>query len=107
MPETHGSTDSAGPWWSWRLLGRWLAVNTLAYVVIVVGGALLEELVSGTTKDLAKDHQWLAILVIALIGAAFQGFVLGRWRWRILRLRMPDLLRRRWVMATVVPAFIV
>lgn len=37
----------------------------------------------------------------------FQGFVLGRWQWRILRLRIPRLQRRRWVIATFVPALIV
>ena len=107
MPETHGSTDSAGPWWSWRLLGRWLAVNTLAYVVIVVGGALLEELVSGTTKDLAKDHQWLAIPGHRSDRCRVSGVRAGTLAMAILRLRMPDLLRRRWVMATVGPALIV
>jgi hypothetical protein len=95
------------PWWNWRLLGRWIAVNATAYVVIVVGGVALEQLASGTTKDLADDHRVLAVLVIALLGGGFQGLVQGRWQWRILRRRVPALPRRLWVIATLVPALIV
>jgi hypothetical protein len=99
--------DRQRPWWDWRLLGVWIAVNASAYVVIVLGGVTLEQIASNTTKDLAEDHRLLAVLLTALIGAAFQGFVLGRWQWRILVRRMPGLQRRRWVTATVVPALIV
>jgi hypothetical protein len=95
------SAHRPGPWWDWRLLGVWIAVNASAYVVIVLGGVTLEQLASGTTKDLAEDHRLLAVLLIALIGAAFQGFVQGRWQWRILVRRMPGLPRRRWVIATL------
>jgi hypothetical protein len=101
------SEGRVGPWWSWRLLGLWVAVNGSAYVVILVGGVALEQLASGRTKDLVGNHRVLAILIIALIGAAFQGLVLGRWQWRLLRLRMPGLQRRRWVIATFVPALFV
>jgi len=108
MPDdAHEATDSAGPWWSWRLLGPWLVVNASAYAVIVVGGVALEQLASGETKDLAENHRVLAVLLIALIGAAFQGFVVGRFQWRILRRRMPGLQSRRWVIATFVPALLV
>jgi hypothetical protein len=100
------TSDSRGSWWSWRLLGLWVAINGAAYLVIVVGGVVLEELVSGTA-DLASSHRVLAVLVVAIIGSAFQGFVLGRWQWQILKRRMPGLGRRRWVIATFIPAFLV
>ena len=99
--------DSAGPWWSWRLLGLWVVLNLSAFAVIVVGGVALEQLASDETKDLAENHRVLAVLIVALIGGAFQGFVLGRLQWRILRRRMPDLPARRWVIATFVPALLV
>lgn len=55
MPnDAQETTDSAGSWWSWRLLGLWLAVNASAYVVIVVGAAALDQLTSGHTNDLAE-----------------------------------------------------
>jgi hypothetical protein len=99
--------DRVSPWWDWRLLARWIVVNATAYVVIVVGGVVLELLASDTTKNLAGKHRVLAVLGVAILGGGFQGFVQGRWQWRILRRRLPDLPRRRWVIATFVPALFV
>jgi Na+/citrate or Na+/malate symporter len=100
--------DTAGSWWNWRVLGLWVLLNAAAFLVVVVGGArLLVLLSSGRTQDLADENRALAVLVIALIGAAIQGFVIGRWQWRILRLRVSGLPRRQWVMATFVPAVLV
>jgi uncharacterized membrane protein YidH (DUF202 family) len=101
------SEDGPRPWWDWRLLAEWIVVSGLAYVVIVVGGVVLELLASDATRALAAEHRALAVLLVALIGAGFHGFVLGRWQWRILVKRMRRLDRRRWVMATFVPAFVV
>lgn len=58
-----------GEWWDWRLLGRWVVVNTAAFLVIVIGGVVLEQLASQTTEDLARDHRLLAIMIVAVIGA--------------------------------------
>ena len=91
----------------WGLLARWIGVNAAAYVVIVVGGVALELLASNTTKELAGDHRVVAVVLVAVIGAGFHGFVLGRWQWRILVTRMPGLPRRQWVIATLVPALVV
>jgi hypothetical protein len=100
------ATNSPGRWWSWRLLGLWIAVNAGAYVVVVGLGVSLDELLSGTF-DFAQNHKWLAVLILALIGGAVQGVVLGVLQWRILRLRMPGLQRRRWVTATFAPSLII
>ena len=62
---------------------------------------------SSVDRDLATDYRWLAIVIIAVIGAGFQGTVLGRWQWGILHERLPGLVRRAWVKATVVPALLV
>ena len=99
--------SGVGSWWDWRLFGRWILVNTSAYVVIIIGGVVLEDLASSVERDLADNYRWAAILIVAIIGAGFQGTVLGRWQWGILRNRLPDLQRRRWVTATFVPALIV
>jgi hypothetical protein len=102
------SDDRRGSWWDWRLLTLWVLLSTAAFLVIVVGGALLlDRLTSDRIGDLAVDHRALAIVFIALVGAAVQAFVVGRWQWRILRLRIPGLPRRRWVRATFAPAVIV
>ena len=103
------SDDRPGSWWSWRVLTLWVLLNAAAFLVIVVAGALLlDQLASfGTMRDLAENHRALVVVLIAFVGAAVQGFVLGRWQWQILRFRMPGLPRRKWVMATFVPAVIV
>jgi hypothetical protein len=101
------SGDRLGSWWDGRVLAMWVLLNGAAFLVLVVGGALLLDALTSGVQDLAQDHRALVIVVIAAIGAALQGFVLGRWQWRILRLRVPDLPRSRWVIATFMPAVVV
>ena len=79
----------------------------LPILVVVGGGALLLEALTSGVQDLAEDHRALVILIIALVGASIQGLVVGRWQWRILVQRVPDLPRKQWVLATFAPAVIV
>jgi hypothetical protein len=104
MAQTSGDGAS---WWDGRLLGSWILVNGAAFLVIPVVAVLLERLASAATHDLVDDRRALAVLIIAAVGAGTQGVILGRWQWRLLRRRVPELRRRRWVMATLVPAFFV
>ena len=97
----------AGQWWDPSLLARWIGVNAAAYVVVVVGGVALELLASNTTEALAGEHRFVAVVLVAVIGASFHGLVLGRWQWRILVTRIPGLPRRQWVTATLAPALVV
>ena len=62
-------------WRDWRLFGGWILINALPYVVIVVGGVLLEELASSVDRDLATDHQWLALEHVSERGRAVPGRV--------------------------------
>jgi hypothetical protein len=104
MAQTAGGSAS---WWDGRLWGSWILVNGAAFLVIPVVAILLERLASAATHDLVYDRRPLAVLIIAAVGAGTQGVILGRWQWRLLRRRVPELRRRRWVMATLVPAFFV
>ena len=99
--------SSAAAWWDWHLFGLWVLVNAIAFVVIPLAGAAVEQLASTATKNLVQDNRALVVLIIAVTGAALEGIVVGRWQWRLLRRRVPDLKSRRWVMATLVPAFAV
>ncbi len=92
-------------WWDWRLFGTWVLVNAAAYVIIPIAGAFLGQVASTATKRLVDDHRVLATLTVALVGAVVQATLWGRWQWRLLRRRVPKLQRRRWVVATLVPAF--
>ena len=107
--EPNGRADgaSAASWFDWRLLGRWIAISFAAYAVIIVGGIALEEIASGVTTNLASNYRILAVIIIALIGSGIHGLVLGRWQWGVLRQRLPSLPRRKWVVATFVPALLV
>lgn len=105
LPEE--SQNATAPWWDWGLLARWVVISVLAYAVVIVGGVALEHLVSAETKRLTDDHRSLAIILVALVGAGFHGFILGRWQWRVLARRLVDLKRRQWVVATFVPAVFV
>jgi hypothetical protein len=102
-----GSDSSARTWWDWHLFGLWILVNGLAFVVIPLAGAAVEQLASLATRNLVQDNRGLVVLIIAVIGAVLQGLVVGSWQWRLLQRRVPDLQRRRWVMATLLPAFVV
>jgi hypothetical protein len=85
----------------------WVLLNAAAFLLIVGGGALLLDVLTSGTEDLAEDHPAVLIVIIALVGASLQGFVLGRLQWRILTPRVPGLTRRQWVIATFMPAVIV
>jgi hypothetical protein len=99
--------NSASRWWDWHLFGLWVLVNAAAFVVIPLVGVIAEQLASAAAKNLAQHHRALTVVIIAIIGAALQGIVVGRWQWRLLQRRLPGLERRRWVTATVFPVFAV
>jgi hypothetical protein len=100
------TTDNgAGRWWDWHLFGLWVLVNAAAFAVVPLVGVIVEQLAATAAKNLAQHHRVLTVLIIAVIGAALQGIVVGRWQWRLLQRRLPGLERRRWVTATVIPAF--
>jgi hypothetical protein len=96
--------SSADGWWDWRLYGQWVPLNAAAFAIIPLVGVVLEQLASTATKNLVHNHRAIAVLIIAVIGAALQGTLLGRWQWRLLRRRVPDLQRRRWVLVLAVHA---
>lgn len=97
-------TDHA--WWDWKVFGLWIVANSLAYVVIPLAGALIEELVSSGTRDLVGNNRDVSILILAVAAALLQGIAWGRLQWWVLKRRVPELERRRWVIATIVPVFL-
>ena len=104
---TRRTAHGTGTWWDTRVLLRWTAVNGAAYLVVVGAGVAVETLFADAARSLADVSRSGAVLVVALLGSSWHGLVLGRWQWRILRHRLPGLDRRRWVLSTFVPAFLV
>ncbi len=56
---------SGGAWWDWHLFGLWILVNGLAFIVIPLAGAALQQLASLATKNLVQDNRALVVLIIA------------------------------------------
>ncbi len=103
-----GATSS-GPssrWWDRSSFWWWIAANAVAYLIIVVGGALLLAISSDVVAAAMSTLRRLTILVVAIGASAIYGIVLGRLQWQVLRLRVPTLPKRQWVLATFVPALI-
>jgi len=63
---------SAARWWDWRLFGLWVLVNAVAFAVIPLAGTALGQLASSATKNLVRDQRAIAVLVIAVVGAALR-----------------------------------
>ncbi len=105
--EVVGAGSAGQRWWDGRLFGLWIVVNGAAFLVIPVVAIVLEHLASAATHDLVDDRRWLVVVLVSLVGAGTQGVILGRWQWRLLRRRVPELRRLRWVLATLIPAFAV
>lgn len=103
---TGGDIESTGRWWDWRLLGLWVLLNAAAFAIIPLAGTILGQLATTGTRNLVHSHRVLTILIISVAGAALQGTLLGRWQWRLLVRRVPGLERSRWVLATIIPAFV-
>ena len=68
---------SASRWWDWRLFGLWVLVNAVAFAVIPLGGDGTRQLASSATKNLFRDQRAIAVLVIAVVGAALHGICGG------------------------------
>lgn len=78
--------------------------SALAYTIILAVIVGLASLGLDVTR-LAVDHPAVGSLLVATIGAALYGVVLGALQWRVVRERLP-IPRRRWVGASVIPALI-
>ncbi|MFF1905946.1 hypothetical protein [Kitasatospora sp. NPDC058218] len=99
----HGASSPNG--WNARLYWLWISYNTIAFVIVLTVGFVLA-LVGGNVLHLtlASSHVVVA-LVIATLGAALFGGVLGSLQWRVVRERVP-VPRKDWVTANVGPALL-
>ncbi|WP_327670897.1 MULTISPECIES: hypothetical protein [unclassified Streptomyces] len=91
--------------WDARLYWRWIAYNTIAFVVVLTVGfvmVLLDDEV--LHMDLASQHVVIALL-IATVGAVLFGGVLGALQWLVVRERVP-VPRKAWITANVGPALL-
>ncbi len=97
------ATDPASGWDA-RLWRSWAVSTALAYTVILAIVWLVASLGLDLTR-VAVDHDAVGALLIAAVGAALYGTILGSLQWRVLRERIA-VARRAWVNAAVLPALI-
>ncbi|WP_371494412.1 hypothetical protein OG871_04830 [Kitasatospora sp. NBC_00374] len=91
--------------WDARLYRLWILYNTIAFVTVLTVGFLLALLGGNVLHlSLASGHVVVA-LVIATLGAALFGGVLGSLQWLVVRERVP-VPRKEWVTANVGPALL-
>jgi hypothetical protein len=91
--------------WNRRLYWLWIWYNTLAFVTVLTVGLLLSLLNSDLLHlDLASSRVVVALLV-ATLGAALFGGVLGALQWLVVRERVP-IPRKVWITANIGPALL-
>lgn len=91
--------------WDSRLWWMWVLYSALAYLLVFAIVLVLTSLGLDGTR-VAGSFELIGTLLMATVGAAIYGAVLGRLQWRVVRQRLP-MPRRTWVVACVVPAVVV
>ncbi|MFD6974523.1 hypothetical protein [Streptomyces sp. NPDC059949] len=92
--------------WEVRLYWRWIAYNSIAFVIVLSVGVALALLGSDVLHlRLASGHVLVA-LVIATLGAVLFGGVLGTLQWLVVRERVAAIPRKAWVTSNIGPALL-
>jgi hypothetical protein len=87
-------------WW------RWVLANALGELVGLGGVFAVGAAVAVTFGEPRGAAALLALLVLVVVLATFEGAVVGYAQWRVLRAVLPALRRGTWVTATVVGAVV-
>ncbi|MFF4425577.1 hypothetical protein ACFY04_33200 [Streptomyces sp. NPDC001549] len=98
-----GATPPSG--WDARLYWRWIAYNTIAFLIVLTVGFVLALLGSDVLHLSLASHHVLVALLVATLGAVLFGGVLGALQWLVVRERVP-VPRRAWVTANIGPALL-
>ncbi|MFD9475901.1 hypothetical protein [Streptomyces nojiriensis] len=98
-----GTASSSG--WDARLYWLWIGYNTIAFLIVLSVGFVLELLGNDVLHlNLASRHVLVALLV-ATLGATLFGGVLGALQRLVVRERVP-VPRKAWITANVGPALL-
>ncbi|MFE9482883.1 hypothetical protein ACFYNM_30270 [Streptomyces spororaveus] len=91
--------------WEPRLYWRWIAYNSIAFVIVLSVGVALALLGSDVLHLRLASRHVLVALVIATLGAVLFGGVLGTLQWLVVRERVA-VPRKAWVTANIGPALL-
>jgi hypothetical protein len=104
MPsEAHVHVAASG--FSARLYWRWILYNSVAFVVVLTAVAVLASISADVLHLDFTSSSKLVALLVAILGAALFGGVLGSLQWRVIRERVP-VPRKDWIVASVGPALL-
>jgi hypothetical protein len=91
--------------WNRRLYWLWIWYNAIAFITVLTAGLLLALVGSDVLHlDLVSSRVLVALLV-ATLGAALFGGVLGALQWLVVRERVP-IPRKAWITANIGPALL-
>ncbi|MGW6574986.1 hypothetical protein ACWGAN_22870 [Streptomyces sp. NPDC054945] len=99
----HEPASSSG--WDVRLYWRWIGYNTLAFITVLTVGFLLILLGNDVLHMNLASHNVILALLIATLGAALFGGVLGALQWLVVKERVP-IPRKVWITSNVGPALL-
>ncbi|MEU9435599.1 hypothetical protein [Streptomyces sp. NPDC048252] len=91
--------------WDSRLYWQWIAYNTIAFVIVLTAGFLLALLGDDALHLEVSSHHVVIALLVATLGAALFGGVLGALQWLVVRQRVP-IPRKVWITANIGPALL-
>ena len=74
--------------WDTRLYWQWIGYNTIAFVIVLTVGFVLAVVGSDALSLNLVSHHVVVALVIATLGAALFGGVLGALQWLVVRRRV-------------------
>ncbi|MFD3555379.1 hypothetical protein ACFWWA_25255 [Streptomyces goshikiensis] len=91
--------------WEVRLYWRWIAYNSIAFVIVLTVGVALALPGSDVLHLRLASRHVLVALVIATLGAVLFGGVLGTLQWLVVRERVA-IPRKAWVTSNIGPALL-
>ncbi len=91
--------------WNRRLYWLWIWYNAVAFITVLTIGLLLALLGSDVLHLNLVSRRVVVALLVATLGAALFGGVLGALQWRVVRERVP-IPRKAWITANIGPALL-
>jgi hypothetical protein len=91
--------------WSRRLYWLWIWYNAIAFITVLTAGLLLALVGSDLLHLNLVSSRVVVALLVATLGAALFGGVLGALQWLVVRERVP-IPRKAWITANIGPALL-
>jgi hypothetical protein len=98
----HAASDG----WSARLYWQWILYNSVAFVVVLTAVGVISWIGADMLHLSLAHRSRVMALLVATLGAVLFGGVLGTLQLRVISQRVPNIDRKRWIVASVGPALV-